>query len=322
MELTLASREAVERVAGLSLDEIRSFLEGTAGKILNGEYGQAINLANAVRAEYDLTTGAGSKSSQEGIETGPSDQKSTTRGFTFTEVKESSQVLGTATMGFTGETLLGPQMTSSKIHLAIHEWLSASESRVSWIYGSPNTNKPSDLSSTSAFLVSKIKSAKLPLIAYQCQNSGSAMGTLISMVYSVVTQLIWLLPEDFSTDKDLSPHRFSLFDRSVERLPHAILFIEDLLALSPQLLIVIIDGIQLCEDGLRLDNERGTGMYLNPFREVLKNGEKDRVLKTLFTTDGVCNNLWRKTTPPEQVDVMSETGGTAEHRRKARNMIW
>ena len=320
MEPTLASREAVERVAGLSLDDIR-FLEGTGGKILSGEYGQAIDRANAVRAEYDLTTGVGSKSSQEGIETKPSDQKSTTGGFTFTEVKESSQVLGPATTGFTGEIVQGPHMTPRKAHLALQEWLSASKSRVLWIYGSPNTRKPSDLSSTSAFVVARINDAKLPLIAHQCQNSGSSMDTLIAMVYSVVTQLIWVLPKDFCTDKDLSPRRFSLFDKSVERLPHIIVFMEDLLTLAPRLLVVIIDGIQLCEDGRALDDKQGTGLYLNPFREVLKNGGKDRVLKTLFTTDGVCDNLWRKLSPQEQVDVMSETGGTAEHRRKGRVLM-
>ena len=316
MEHTLASREAVERVAGLSLDEIRSFLEGSAGIILNGEYGQAINLANAVRATYGLTTGAGSKSSQEGIESGPSDQKPTTRGFTFTEIEERSQILGTATNGFIGETLQSAQKTSSNAHLALQQWLSASERRVLWIYGSPNTSKPSDLSLTSAFVVSTITHAKLPLIAHQCQSSESEMGSLISLVYSVVIQLIWLLPEDFSTDKDFGSERFDSLDRSRESLPRALCLMEDLFTLAPRLLIVVIDGIQMCEDGL--DRERGTGMYVSFFREILKNGGNDRVLKTLFTTDGVCDNFWLKLSPQEQVDVRSETGGTPGHRRKGR----
>ena len=318
MEPTSASREAGERFAGLSLDETRSFLEEIAHKILNGEYRLAMNLANTVRAEYNLTTGVGSKSSQEGIETGPSDQKSTTERLTFTEIEKRSRILGIATMGFTDEMLKSSQMTSSKAHLALQEWLPALKSRVLWLYGSSDTSKPSDLSSTSAYVVSKITEAKLPLIAHQCQNSGSSMDTLISMVYSVVIQLIWLLPEAFSTNKDLSLRRFSLFDRSVERLSHVIVFMEDLLTLAPRLLIVVIDGIQLCEDGLALNNKRGTGMYLNFFREILRDGGNDRVLKTLFTTDGVCDNLWRKLDPQEQVDVMSETGGTAAHRRKGR----
>lgn len=319
MEHMSSSREAVERFAGLSLDESRSILEEIAPKILNGEYGQALDLANAVRAEYDITTGAGSKSSQEGTKTEPSEQNSTTRKFTFTEVQRSSQVLDPGTIGFTGDTPQSPQMTSSKAHLALQEWLSAPESRVLWIYGPSHTNKPSDLSSTSAFVVSTIYHAKLPLIAYQCQNSGSSMDTLISMVYSVIIQLVWLLPENFSTDKNFGFELFSSLDRSRETLSRALCLMEDLFTLAPRLLIVIIDGIQLCEDGL--DNERGTGMYLDFFRKILKNSGNDRVLKTLFTTDGVCDILWRKLDPQEQVDAMNETGGTAAHRRKGRHAM-
>ena len=321
MELTLASREALEKFAGLSRVEILSVLEGLAGKILNGEYGQAVDRANAVRAEYNLTTGAESKSSQEGIGTEPSDKNSTTKELTFTEIEKSSKVLGPATTGFTGEPLQSPQMTPRKAHLALQEWLSASESRVLWIYGSSSTRKPSDLSSTSAFLVSTIHRAGLPLIAHQCENSGSSMDTLISMVYSMLTQLIWLVPEDFSTSIDLSPDRFSLFDRSVESLLHAMLFIQDLLTLAPRILVVVIDGLQLCEDGLALDNKQGTGMYLGFIRQILENGRDDRVLKTLFTTDGVCDNLWRNLSPQDQLDLMSETGGPAAHRRKGRSIM-
>ena len=310
MEPTLASREAVERVASFSLDDIMSFPERTAGTIPNGEYGQAFNLANAVREIYGLTTGAASKSSQETIETGTSDQKPTTTELTFKELEKRSRVLGVATTGFDGEDLKNPPQMPASVYLQLEQWLSASESRVLWIYGSPTTSKPSDLSSTSAFVVSTINHAKLPLIAHQCQSSESEMGALISLVYSVVIQLIWLLPEDFSTDIDLSPRRFSFLDRSTERLPHVLLLMEDLLTLASRLLVVIIDGIQLCENGL--DELRGTGVYLNFFREILKNGEKDRVLKTLFTTDGVCENLWLKLVPQEQVDVRSKTGGTAE----------
>ena len=320
MEPTLASREVVERFSGLSLDEIRSILEEISRKILNGEYGQALNLANAVRAEYSLTTGeAGSKSSQEGTETDPSDQDSTTEAFTFTEIEKRSRNLGTAEIGFTDGTLQSPQMTSSKAHLALQEWLSAPESRVLWIYGSSNTSKPSDLSSTSAFVVSTIQNAKFPLIAHQCQNSGSTMDTLISMVYSIVIQLIRILPEEFSTDIDLSPRRFGRLDRSVESLRRVLFFMDDLLKLAPRLLVVVIDGIQLCEDGLEQDSKDGTGMLLNFFREILANDGNDRVLKTLCTTDGVCENLRLNLEPQEQLDVMSETGGTAGHRRKGRN---
>ena len=321
MEPTLASREAVERFADLSLDQIQSFQGGIAGKILDGKNEKAIDLEKAVRAKHELPTEEKSRSSQKGIEAGPSDQESTTEKFTFKEIEERSQTLGTATIGFTFETLQRPQTTPNKAYFALQEWLSAPESRVLWMYGSANTSKPSELSSTSACLVSKIHDAKLPLIAHQCDNSGSSMDKLISMVYSVVIQLIWLSPEDFSTKIDLSPRRFESLDRSVDRLPDVLILMNNLLTLAPRLLIVVIDGVQLCEDGLEPDNNRGTETYLDLFRKILTIGGNARVQKTLFTTDGVCQNLWREPGPQKRVDLMSETGGPVERRRMGRRLI-
>ena len=96
-------------------------------------------------------------------------------------------------------TIQSPYQTSSKVYLALKEWLSASESRIMWIYGPSRTDKPSNISAASAFVVSMITHAKAPLIAHRCQNSGSAMEALISMVYSVIIQLVWLLPDKFPT---------------------------------------------------------------------------------------------------------------------------
>ena len=325
IEMMLARRETTNRVFNINDSEARSLLVRLADMIRIGDRGQGMLIANSEEEKYRQRNDVLSKPSQKqfdmrtGAEVVEADQQRMgIRELTFTEIEKRSQTLGTATTGFIGESLQNPQKTSSKAHLALQEWLSASESRILWIYGSTNTSKPSDLSITSAFVVSTITHAKLPLIAHQCQSSEPEMGALISLVYSVIIQLIWLLPENFSTDKDFGSDLFNSLDRSREKLPRALCLMEDLFTLAPRLLIVVIDGIQLCEDGLALDNEQGTGMYLNYFREILKNGGNGRVLKTLFTTDGVCDNLWRKLSPQEQVDVMSETGGTAAHRNKGR----
>ena len=221
-----------------------------------------------------------------------------------------SRSLGAATTGFTGGTIRIPQQTSSKF-LSLQDWLSASESRILWIYGPAHTNKPSDLSSTSAFLVSLITREKLPLIAHQCRNSGSEKEALISMVYSVIIQLIWLLPKKFSTGLDLSPDRFNLLDRSIGSLPKALLMMEDLLTLVPRRLLVVLDGVQLCEDGR--DDEQGTGMFLRLLLEILKDSKDGRVVKVLFTTDGICRTLWRKLDPHKQLDLLNAAGGSAGH---------
>ena len=325
VEMMIAKRDATIMVSNISDTDLQSIVERVLGKIRIGDRGQGMLIANSEETTYRQRNEVLSQLPQNHFDTRSSskvadvDQQMTAiRELTFIEVEKRSQILGTTTTAFIGETSRTPQKTSSKAHLALQEWLSASESRVLWIYGSPNTSKPSNLSLSSAFVVSTITHGKLPLIAHQCRSPESEMGALISLVYSVIIQLIWLLPENFSTDKDFGSELFNSLNRSRETLSRALCLMEDLFTLAPRLLIVVVDGIQLCEDGLALDNEQGTGMYLNLFSQILKNGGKTRVLKTLFTTDGLCDNLWRKLDPEEQVDVMSETGGTAGHRNKGR----
>lgn len=58
-----------------------------------------------------------------------------------------------------------------------------------------------------------ITHGQLLLIPHRCQNSGSEIDALILIVYSVIIELIWLLPGKFSPDKDFGPDRFSVPDR-------------------------------------------------------------------------------------------------------------
>ena len=326
IETMLARQESTNRVASLSEDELRSLCKLIAGKMHVGDCGQVMLMANSEEATYRQRMEATSSRSRDDFEIGTSDddtkadqQRTATNEIAFAELEMRSRSLGTATSGFTGGTIQSPHHTSSKVYHSLQEWLSASESRMLWIYGPPHTTKASDLSLTSAFVVSMITRSKLPLVAHRCQNSGSEIEALISMIYSMLIQLIWLLPEKFSTDVDLSSDRFNQLDRSIGTLPHALLLMEDLLTLVPQLLVVVLDGVQLCEDGR--DDEQGTGMFLNFFMAILKNSKEGRLAKVLFTTDGICRNLWRKLDPQEHVDVMNEAGGSPGQRRKGRVAI-
>lgn len=119
------------------------------------------------------------------------------------------------------------------------------------------------------------------------------------MVYSLIHQLIWILPDDYSKKKDLSPGRFEALDRSRETLPRALAILEDLLAIVPGCgimapgprLVVVIDGIQLCEDR---QGDRRTGWFLYDFLEILMERVFGTRVKILFTADGICDYLERR----------------------------
>lgn len=95
--------------------------------------------------------------------------------------------------------------------------------------------------------------------------------------------------------------------------------VEDLLTLVPRRLLVVLDGVQLCEDGR--DDEQGIGKFLRFFLEILKDSKEGRMVKVLFTTDGICRTLWRKLDSHEQLDVSNAAGGSAGHRTMAGLLI-
>lgn len=177
-----------------------------------GDGGQVMLLANSEIALAQFRQRLSSSSGEKATERKTSDElvganrkNPTSSTITFAELEERSRALGAVIDGFTNGPIQGRlHQTSSKVYLALKEWLSASESRILWIYGPSHTDKPSNMSSAAAFVVSMMTQAKAPLIAHRCQNSGSATEALISMVYSVLVQLIWLLPDKFSTGTYIS----------------------------------------------------------------------------------------------------------------------
>ena len=211
------------------------------------------------------------------------------------------------------ETNPDTQQTSIGVYNALQDWLLASERRTSWIYGPANISCPSDLSSAAAYIVLMIKRAKIPLIALRCQYSGSAIDALISMIYSIIIQLVQLMPDEFSVDRDLTPALFASLNRSVESLPHALGLMDDLLALIPSPLVIILDGMQPCEDGNRASKLSDT--FVAILRDRAGGGG---VLKAMYTTDDVCRTMKMKLAPQDEVDVTAEAGGSVAHRRAGR----
>jgi len=180
--------------------------------------------------------------------------------------------------GFSAEGVQAPQKTAKIIFEPLQEWLSASESRTLWVYGPANASIPSDLSSTSIYVVSMITSIQLPLIAHRCRAGESAAESLTSMVYSLVFQLVWLLPDRFATYKIFDSSRFAFLDMSIKTLDKALILMEDLLAEVPRLFVCVLDGVQMTEDGR--EDVRGTGMFLDLFLEILKESKVNKILRS------------------------------------------
>lgn len=208
----------------------------------------------------------------------------------------------------------------------ITDWTAAAESSTLWICG-PLSTKISDISLAAGYMVLLAERAYIPMIAYRCRledpglsQPGSdgipvryrsmAMDRLVALLYSLIIQLVWLLPDTIETSSDLGIDRFTSLDGSTPSLLDTLNLFEELLALAPSTLVVIIDGFQLVDNDD--DHLYGTGGYLEIFLEILRTASEvpGRTVKTLFASDGNCLILSddENIRLDEQLHIFSDAG--------------
>jgi hypothetical protein len=220
--------------------------------------------------------------------------------YTFALIEESTRHLAVIETGFSVEDTFPTLEIANELLVELQEWTSASESRTLWIYG-PVEAIPSELSLTASYVVSTVNRLKIPVIAHSCPYQAATLESFMLVSYSIVRQLIWLLPDRFKSDIDFGTDRFRELTGNIKSIPDALFLIEDLLTVMPQLVVFVIDGFQY------LDQEKETGdnsVYLTFLLETLKAAQDKIALKILITTDGFSQRLSQLLDADEQLDAM------------------
>lgn len=111
---------------------------------------------------------------------------------------------------------------------------------------------PSDVSLTAVYIVSVVTRANLPVVAHCSQvdndeskldeSRPSRMEKFIRLLYSLVRQLTWILPDEFEAQKDFSRERFASLDETTSSVVLTLSLFKDLLKIVPRLLFCVIDG--------------------------------------------------------------------------------
>ena len=119
--------------------------------------------------------------------------------------------------------------------------------------------------------------------------------SIFNVLYSLIRQMISLLPEQFASAVDFSPEQFGLLNNQLKSWEAGLAVFNGLLKLVPPLLLLIIDGID------HLDYLTVGASYMDSLLRLLQqhvwgDGEQEpkKTLKILFTTAGNCaalNNL-------------------------------
>ncbi|QPC76903.1 hypothetical protein HYE68_007655 [Fusarium pseudograminearum] len=192
-----------------------------------------------------------------------------------------------------------------EVLLRLKGWIDAPESKTIWIQGIPSSQQDSVVSRTALRIYEVSTEARLPCIVFFCQsryafakekNLTQKEASLIAFLYSIVNQLVHLLPTQFQATEKLVQEKFNLLDGSKQSITAALDLVRVLLDHAPSPLIWVIDGLQLVED-------RTSMPFLQTFLGILKEQKTKRISKVCFTTQGNCAVLARGLDFRERVDA-------------------
>jgi hypothetical protein len=175
---------------------------------------------------------------------------------------------------------------------AIKEWSTSITSQILWILGPLDRRYPSNLSPIAAALVNAADEAAIPILHLFLDWPSNEESSIFNLLYSLIRQLISLLPEQFISPADFSPKQFEYLTSHTESWDSGLSILSDLLDLAPPLSLLIIDGVD------HLDYLKIGTKYLDNLLRLLQqhvwgSGEQEpkKTLKLLFTTAGSCAAL-------------------------------
>ncbi|CAG8951357.1 hypothetical protein HYFRA_00007268 [Hymenoscyphus fraxineus] len=188
---------------------------------------------------------------------------------------------------------------NTEISIRLHKWVTNPDSEALWIEGPYGLSYPTQSTLTSAFMVGNLRRVGIPVIVEFCQykrpwdREKELLKVIYGLIYQAATTLEKLEPE--LIDIDFTSARFQTLnkDLNVSTLPAAIELFADLVAVGPALQFFIIDGLQLF-DGREHSPlvRKSLRSLVNILLKAVKEASgKDKVVKVLFTTDGLVREL-------------------------------
>jgi hypothetical protein len=183
-----------------------------------------------------------------------------------------------------------------------------------WVMGHPERKFPNSTSSIAASIINSAGECKIPVVFVFCSWPGEDdEKAIITMLYSLIRQIINSLPSDIDTPINLSRTHFQKLDGTIGTWYEGLSILSELLLHTPSLLLTVIDGIEHL-DYLNI-GQQYIGSILGLLQNHVSNTRKRNIevmktSKVLFTTAGNCASL------NEVDDQMLTIAKASEHRGK------
>ena len=174
---------------------------------------------------------------------------------------------------------------------AIKEWSTSIASQILWILGPSDRHHPSSTSQLAAALVNSANETAIPAVHLFLDWPSNERCSIFNALYSLIRQMISLLPQQLTSTIDLSSERFGRLTDQIESWEAGLAVLGGLLKLAPPLLLIFIDGIDHL-DYLSIGTRYVEDLLRLLQRHVLAaGGEAKKTVKILFTTAGNCAAL-------------------------------
>jgi len=177
----------------------------------------------------------------------------------------------------------------------MQDWSTATASQMLWIVGAQEHRYPSSTSIIAASVIKSINNTSIPLIHIFVDWPGkNEEKVIVNILYSMIHQLVDILPSKVQTCSEFSTARFRNLDGSFQTWDEALSICVELFIEVPSPLFVVIDGIEHVGLGTSRKNIESLLSVLKAL--ISRVGEHDKspkIFKVLFTTAGNCASLNR-----------------------------
>ncbi|KAK8037677.1 hypothetical protein PG991_001023 [Apiospora marii] len=199
-------------------------------------------------------------------------------------------------------------MIPQEVSIPIQSWIQNKSSQLLWVEGPYVTDAGSGLSLTALRIYDLTMQAELPCVSFFCRRKYRFMSattttseaTLVALLYTVLDQIINILPPSFESAPMLSLGILNTSategSTSSSAASTALNIIEKLLPHTPPTVTFILDGLELINKATEVP-------HLVRLIELLKKAGGDgKVFKVLLTTNGNSRALGKATHWRERVD--------------------
>ena len=219
---------------------------------------------------------------------------------------------------------LTPPSYENSVSSKIIEWTSKSESGMLCVADSTSNRvaHQSQPARLAAIYIDYATRSDLPSISYFCElsrdeplrpDNSRESQALLALAYSLIRQLVEILPPEFESPYDLSEEKFASMDGTLKTWKVTTEILRSLISFIPKKLFCIINGLQILDD-------KSTESSLDELVQLLHglSVPDEHSVKVLFTTEGRSRCLLRTLKKSELVFADHERAGSGARRTFGR----